>query len=38
MRSFAIIVFAAVLTLSAVAHQADTSDRPLPQLSARLSR
>jgi hypothetical protein len=39
MRSFAIIIFAAVLTLSALAHQADGStDRALPQLSARLSR
>jgi hypothetical protein len=39
MRSFAVIIFAAVLTLSAFAHQANTSShRPLPQLSARLSR
>ena len=39
MRSFAVIMFAAVLTLSAFAHQADTSsNRALPQLSTRLAR
>jgi len=38
-RSFAVIIFAAVLTLAAFAHQTDaSSDRASPQLSARLSR
>ena len=37
MRSFAVIVFAAVLTLSAFAQQADSSNAP-PQLQLRPAR